>query len=180
MGTTLTSSAGALMPGQPININGGMAITEPSLPLADFMTFPDSPSLNVTLDAFGPGSSNHVCTGLTIGESCSPLIGGVPSPIILTYTGTGTTAILDVTGTATDASAIISTFDGHFSANIADQTPAQLAALFAAGGAMSFTTTYSGNFIAASPVPEPRFISMLMLAGLLMGLVVAKRRKSVA
>jgi len=191
-GTTLTFDGGSLMPGQPIDINGGMSITGASLPVANFMTFPDSPSLSVTLDSFGPGSANHNCSGLTTGESCSPLIGGVfPSPIILTYTGAGiegsgptnvgVSALLEIGGTATDASSIISIFTGHFSSSIADETPAQLAALFAGTGA-SFTTTYAGDFIALPPstVPEPRFISMLVMAGLLMGLVVAKRRKSVA
>jgi len=191
VGTTMTSSDGALMTGQPIDIAGGTPITAASIPLADFMTFPDSPSLNVTLDAFGPGSANTNCAGLTTGQSCSPLIDGFASPIILTYTGTGvegtstgsegTSALLSVSGTATDASKVISTFTGHFSASLATFTPEQLVTLFATPG-QKFSTTYAGNFVATPPstVPEPRTISVVAIAGLLMGLVVARRRKSVA
>jgi len=38
-GTTLTFDGGSLMPGQPIDINGGLSITGASLPVANFMTF---------------------------------------------------------------------------------------------------------------------------------------------
>jgi hypothetical protein len=191
-GTTLTFAGGSVVAGQPIDIGSGVAITPLTpLPLANFMTFPDSPSLSVTLDAFGPGSTNSNCSGLTTGESCSPLIAGFTSPIILTYTGpgtegagpadVGTSALLTVTGTAMDSGLLVSNFTGHFSSSIADQTPAELAALFTTSGS-SFTTTYSGDFVATPPstVPEPRTISVVAMAGLLMGLVVAKRRKSVA
>jgi len=188
-GTTLTYDSGAtLTPGSAIDINGGSIITGSTpLPLADFMTFPSAPDLSVTLDSFGPGSANTDCSGLTTGESCSPLVDGKVVPIILTYTGagtegsgpgsTGTSALLSVTGTATDSSAIVSDLIGHFSASIADETPEQLAAMFSDIGS-SFTTTYAGDFTAFPPsaVPEPRAVSLIAIAGLLVGLVFAKRR----
>jgi hypothetical protein len=188
-GTTLTFAGGSIGVADPIAINGGATIGPGSFPVANFMTFPTAPSLKVTADSFGPPSANTNCSGLTTGESCSPLIGGFPSPIILTYTGpgtegagpanVGTSALLTVTGTATDSSMVISTFTGHFSASIANQTPQTLDAMFSSPGS-SFKTTYAGDFVVSSPVPEPRTVSVIALAGLLMGLVVAKRRKSIA
>lgn len=190
-GTTLTSSDGALAVTNPVQINMGAPITALTpLPLSGFMTFPTSPTLNVSLDNFQSGSLNHNCSGLSTGESCSPLIGGFASPIILTYTGpgvegalgspnVGTSALLGIVGTATDSSGVISTFTGHFSASLATETPADLAATFSTPGS-SFTTTYAGDFVATSPVPEPRTVSVIAIAGLLMGLVLAKRKNSVA
>lgn len=188
-GTTLAFAGGSLAVGDPITIHGGATIGPGSFPITDFMTFPTAPSLQVTATSFGPPSANTNCSGLTTGESCSPLIGGFPSPIILTYTGpgvegagpgnVGTSALLSVSGTVTDASMVISTFAGHFSASIATQTPQSLDTLFSNPGS-SFTTTYAGDFVVTSPVPEPSTVSMIALAGLLMGLVVAKRRKSIA
>lgn len=188
-GTTLTFSGGSLMVGQPIDIDGGMTITPGSLPLADFMTFPDEPTLSVTLDGFGPGSANTDCSGLSTGQSCSVKVDGFTSPIILTYTGpgvegatpgdVGTSALLTVTGTASDGSTPISDFTGHFSASLADDTPEELAALFSTTGA-SFSTTYAGSFVALASTPEPRAISLAAFAALMVGLVMAKRRKSMA
>ena len=191
VGTTVTFSGGSLTPGDPIDIAGGTTITPASLPVTDFMTFPNEPTLSVTLDSVGPGSSNTDCSGLTTGQSCSPLIDGtIVSPIILTYTGpgtegaapgdVGTTALLTVSGTASDGTTPDSTFNGHFSASLADETPQQLADLFNTPDGASFTTTYAGAFTVTSPsaVPEPRTISVVAIAGLLMGLVVAKRRKN--
>jgi len=192
-GTTLTFAGGSLSTGQPVDINGGAAITPASLLLGVPITFPSTPTLSITLTSFGPSSPNTNCSGLTTGESCSPSLGGgLVSPIILTYTGpgtegagpldVGTTAILNVSGTATDnGGATTSLFGGHFSASLASDTPEELAALFSTEPGASFTTTTAGSFVAvASQVPEPRVVSLLAFAGLLMGFVVAKRRKSVA
>jgi hypothetical protein len=171
-GTTLTYAGGSLTVGQPIDIAGGDTITPTTLPAT--MTFPDEPTLSITLDSFGPGSSNTDCSGLTTGESCSPALGGgLVSPIILTAVGNGTSALLFVSGTAMDGSGTTDV-SGNFSANIAGESPEELA------NAKTFTTTYSGQLtLAASAVPEPRTISLVIIAGLLMGLVV-KRRKGEA
>jgi len=176
-GTTLTYSGGALMPGQPININDGAAIMPSSLPLANFLTFPDEPGLSVTLDSFSPGSSNTDCSSLVVGGSCSPSLGGgFVSPIILTATSTGTGALLSYTGTEIDSGTTVGTVAGNFSATITGTTPEQVATT------NPFTqTSYSGTVTVTpmSAVPEPRDISLVVLAGLLMGLVL-KRRKSEA
>jgi hypothetical protein len=176
-GTTLTSTSGDLMPGQPIDINDGAPITPGILPLANFLTFPDEPSLSVTLDSFGPGSSNTDCSSLAIGNSCSPSLGGgLVSPIILTATSTGTGALLSYTGTEVDNGKTVGTVAGNFSATITGSTPEDVATT------NPFTqTSYSGTLTVTpmSAVPEPRDISLVVLAGLLMGLVL-KRRKSEA
>ena len=189
VGTTLSLSVGTVTPGDPVDINGGDTITPLTLAGGGApITFPDTPALTATITSLGPGSSNTDCAGLTTGESCSPLVGGSPSPIILTYTGSGTEgsvtgsegtdAVLSVSGTATDGGTPSSTFSGSFSATIPNETPEQLSTLFSSTGA-SFTTTYSGSFVTATPsaVPEPRTTSLLTAASLLMGLAVFKRRK---
>jgi len=173
-GSTLTYSGGpALLTGNPININGGAAITPPVLALGVPITFPDQPSLSITLTSFGTPTGVACTAGMLVGQSCSPL--GGASPIVLTDESFGTTAALSVIGTATDGTGI-SDVTGLFSANIVGQDP------FALSQSPSFTTTDSGVFsiTARTEVPEPRVVSLLAFAGLLMGFVVAKRRKSVA
>jgi hypothetical protein len=97
------------------------------------------------------------------------------SPIVLTDESFGTTAQLSVSGIATDGSGV-SDITGLFSANIIGQTPLALS------NSSSYTTTNSGVFsvTARTEVPEPRTISILSLAGLLMGFVATRRRKSAA
>jgi hypothetical protein len=176
-GTTLSFSggSGSLMVGQPIDITGSDStntVTPTTLPAT--LSFPDEAGLSITLSTFGPGSSNTDCAGLTTGESCSPETPSGPSPIILTAVGSGTSALLFVSGTATDGTSV-SNVSGNFSANIADETPEDLAS------SSSFTTTYSSqlSLAATSAVPEPRTISLVAFLGLMMGLVL-KRRKSEA
>jgi hypothetical protein len=172
VGTTLTYSGGSLTVGQPVDIGGGVEVTPSTLPAT--VSFPDEPSLSITLDSFGPGSSNTDCAGLTTGESCSPETPFGPSPIILTAVGSGTSALLFVSGTATDGTSV-SDVAGNFSASISNETPEELAS------STSFTTTYSSqlSLTATSTVPEPRQISLVVVVGLLMGLFL-KRRKSEA
>ncbi len=178
-GTTLTySGSPALAVGQPIDINAGEAITPATLAGGVAVTFPDEPSLTITLDSFGPGSSTPCSSAITVGESCSPELSTSPvilSPIILTETATGTSAALAVAGTATDGSGI-SDVTGNFSATITGETPDELSSL------PSYTTTSSGTFVvtAMSPVPEPRSTSLVIFAGLLMGMAIMKRKKSEA
>lgn len=176
-GTTLDG----LTAGEPISIDGGNAISPTSTtlnpngsyPVDVPITFGSTPDVSLTLTEFGPGVSNTDCAGLTIGGTCSPLTPLGPSPIILTDDGTGTTAILPVSGTFSDNGSV-SDVSGEFSANIAGETPEQLASQG------SFTTTWSGQLTSSSAVPEPRFVSLIALLGLLMGAVVLKRRKSIA
>jgi hypothetical protein len=172
-GTDLTFSGGPLLVGQPIDINGGDTITPASLADGVAITFPDEPTLTITLFTFGPGSSTPCSAAITVGESCSPLLAGdVLSPIILTDTSTGTVASLSVAGTATDGTGT-SELMGNFSTTITGQTPEELAT------DASYTTTSSGTFAitSLSSVPEPRSIWLVVLTGLLMGLFL-KRKKS--
>jgi hypothetical protein len=100
--------------------------------------------------------------------------GGFVSPIILTATSTGTGALLSYTGTELDDGTAVGSVAGNFSATITGSTPEDLATT------NPFTqTSYSGTLTVTpwSTVPEPRDISLVVLAGLLMGLVL-KRRKS--
>jgi hypothetical protein len=174
VGSTLTyAGSPALVTGDPIDINGGATITPASLAGGVPITFPDQPSLSITLTSFAPGTGTACTSGMAVGASCSPLAGA--SPIVLTDESFGTTAQLSVAGTATDGSGV-SDVTGLFSANVIGETPLALSE------SSSFTTTNSGVFAvtATSEVPEPRAISLIALAGLLMGIVVSKRRKSVA
>jgi hypothetical protein len=172
-GSTLTyAGSPALAIGNPIDINGGNPITPASFSLGVPMTFPDQPSLSFTLTSFAPGTGIPCTPGMTVGQSCSPL--GGTSPIILTDESFGTTAQLSLSGVATDGSGI-SEIRGLFSANIINESP------FALSQETSFTTTNSGVFsVTATEVPEPRAISLFATAVLFLGIVLSKRRKSVA
>jgi hypothetical protein len=172
-GSTLTySGSPALTQGDPIDINGGDTITPASLLLGVPVTFPNEPGLSITLTSFSPGTGTACTSGMALFTSCSPL--GGASPIVLTDEPFGTTAVLSVSGTATDGTGT-SEVSGFFSANIIGPDP------FTLSTADSFTTTDSGTFsFKAEAVPEPRAISLIGFACLFMGIVVAKRRKSVA
>ncbi len=184
-GTTLTyMGSPTLAVGQPVDINAGATISPTGPPVGGVypvevpISFPEEPSLSIMLDSFGPGSSTPCSSAITVGESCSPELSSSPlllSPIILTETSTGTSAALGVSGTATDGTGM-SDVSGNFSATITGETPSELSAL------SSYTTTSSGTFVvtAVSPVPEPRSVSLILMAGLLIGLVAVKRRKSEA
>jgi hypothetical protein len=177
VGTTMTyAGSPALTPGDPVNINGGLPITPTGPPVGGVspidapVTFPDEPGLTITLTSFGPGTGTACTSGMKVGQSCSPL--GGTSPIILTDAGPSLTfASLSFGGTATDGTTV-SPVVGGFSQPI----PESITTL---ATSTSFSTVYSGVFTATT-VPEPRSISVIAIAGLLMGLVVAKRRKSIA
>jgi hypothetical protein len=170
--TNLTYDGGPpLATGDPILINNGNEIlpTDTSIPV----TFPNEPNLHVTLTSFGPGTGT-VCTAtMSVGQSCSPLDG--TSPIILTDEGPDLTiAALPFVGTASDSSGVTSSVSGVFTQPISVDT-------FALSTESTFTTSYAGTFtFTPNAVPEPRAISFIGLACLFLGIVVVKRRKSVA
>jgi len=181
-GTTLTYDGPALTFMDPIVINDGNPILPNAAPVDGVypvdvpVTFPNEPTLSLTLTSIGPGTGTACAATMTVGETCSPL-GGL-SPIILTDEGANLTiASLAVTGTATDASGTVD-LTGGFTQPIPEGA-------FALSTSPSITTTDAGTFtvIAGSGrgvVPEPRAVSMIALAGLLMGFVVSKRRKNLA
>ncbi|MBV8551523.1 MAG: PEP-CTERM sorting domain-containing protein [Acidobacteriaceae bacterium] len=86
-------------------------------------------------------------------------------PIELSQGPTGTTAILNLVGKAhTAGETDFSALTGKFSANFANFTIEQLLALFQRQGFIE--TSWSANFVAAPPVPEPSSLALLG-AGLL-------------
>ena len=172
--TTLTYDGGPpLVTGDPIVINDGDQITPMTFVDGGVpVSFPNEPNLNITLTSFGPGTGVACAPGMTVGQSCSPL-GGL-SPIVLTDLGPDLTeASLPFAGTAKDLTGT-STVSGLFTQPIGES-------IESLATASSFTTTYAGTFtFTANAVPEPRSIAFIGLACLFMGIVVAKRRKSVA
>jgi hypothetical protein len=166
----------------PIVINGGNPIVPTGVavdgiyPVNVPITFPNEPALSLTLTSIGPGTGTTCTAGMTLGETCSPL-GGV-SPIILTDEGPNLTiASLAATGTATDGTGTVDV-TGGFTQPIPEGA-------FAASTSSSITTTDAGTFTVIagggrSVVPEPRAVSMIAIAGLLMGFVVSKRRRNLA
>ncbi len=177
--TTLTYDGPALQVKDPIDINGGSPIMPTGAPVSGVypvdvpITFPNEPTLNITLTSFGPGTGTACTSGMMVGQSCSPL--GGASPIVLTDEGPNLTiASLAVAGTATDLTGT-SDVTGGFTQPIPEGA-------FALSTSKNITTTDAGTFTitARSEVPEPRAVSMIALAGLLMGLVVSKRRKNLA
>lgn len=127
--------------------------------------------------SFAPSRSssdglNTDCSLLKAGQSCSLEIGSLPFPIILTYLGLGTdgnagsgkSALLGIGGTGTEgawtddvAGLFINENSGHTSLK------------FVSPG---FTVTPT------DAAPEPRSISVVAFATLLIGIVVMKRRRA--
>jgi hypothetical protein len=161
---------GCLKQGEGVDVNGGATITSLA-PIADFLTFQSNPSLVYSLTSYEPGTSNTSCGTLSIGQSCSVFLG---SPVVLTLeAGNSTAAELGVVGTVTDGTGV-SNWNGLFTSTIVGETPAQLQTTILSG--KSITHAYSGEFT-TSAVPEPRFISLAVLAGAFLLIVVQKRRK---
>jgi hypothetical protein len=145
--------------------------------LTDFMTFTGNPNLHFDLTSLGPGIANITCTGLGLGQACSPFAG---SPFILTVTATGTSITLNAAGVARDSSATTTPWNGVFSMQISGQTAAQIQTTINGGGSIS--TTYSATItLTAGPAPVPEPTTMLLLGSGLTGIVikVRKRRKAV-
>jgi hypothetical protein len=133
----------------------GLEVTPATLDTSVAPTFGAEPAFGISLDSFS-----------------APELGAVPlvsSPIILTATSVGSLSVQSITGSVTSGSVVN---DVVSSFNVAStETPGELTQL------PTYNTPYSGAFV--STVPEPRSISLVVLAGLLMGLVL-KRRKSEA
>jgi hypothetical protein len=187
-GTTLTfgTSATPLVIGQPVDINGGAPLSLDSLGTGVPLTFPDEPSLSINLTSVGPGSANTNCAGLMTGESCSPIIGSTPTPLILTYTGSGTEGTssgsegtslsLSVAGTASDGGSTVSDVTGLFTATVSNETPEQIVTTD------SFSpSTYSAGLnvtpLGMAAAPEPRAVSLVLLACFAAAVTVIKRRR---
>jgi hypothetical protein len=133
-----------------------LAVTSAALDTSVAPSFPEEPAFGISLDSFS-----------------SPALSAVPlvSPIVLTATSLGASSVQSITGSVTSGPVVN---DVVSSFNVAStETPGELTQL------PTYNTPYSGNFAGASTVPEPRSISLVVLAGLLVGLVL-KRRQSEA
>lgn len=167
-------SAGCLFNGEGVKINNLNPFVNgvTPLPVDFFLGFAANPALDFKLTAVSPGSANTNCFGLLVGQSCSVIAG---SPIILTLLTSNRTGVqLSFVGTATDGSGQTSNWTGGWSATLPTQTPADIAAYFAANPGGSISASNSGSFF-ASTVPEP--VSMALIGGGLLALAVIRRRK---
>jgi hypothetical protein len=156
--TSLTYMEAPLSTGQPMIRNASSEITPVTLVTGAPFAFPSEPALSLSLSSFA-----------------APEISSTPrllSPIILTATSLEPSAPFGVTGTAAYG-AVVGDVAGSFSPPVTANTSEDVLL-------PTYITPYSANFVAAA-VPEPRLISffLVVLAGLLMGLVV-KRRKSLS
>ena len=147
---------------------------------ANFITFASAPGLHFDLLQLGPASSNTNCAALMIGDSCSAVAG---SPFLLTRSSTaGTTVSLQALGTAGDSVSSSSIWQGGFTTQIADKTPAQIqAAIAVPGGTVS--STYSGDFRVtivggAIITPEPGTALLMGMGVFLIAVRVIKRPNS--
>jgi hypothetical protein len=166
--TSLTYSGGTLGSGVVGNIMnvpfGGGSIN-------DFMTFQGT-TLDFVLTNVGPGVANTICTGLSMGASCSVTAG---SPFILTaLSGGDTTASLSVAGTITDGG-VLSYWQGSFSTQL-NETADSIQSTFLANG--TFSSAQSGQFN-VSIVPEPASMTLLGAGLIAIALAARKRRTRV-
>jgi hypothetical protein len=176
---TGTPSVGTLTSG----FSGAGTINDlPGVPgITGFMSFVGG-GVNMHFDlapvgGFGPGSGTSCAVDPGVNNTCS-----IPgSPFLLTETlsplGTlGTSVTLVAHGTILDTGdGITSSWEGAFTTQISNLTPAQIQAIELTPGG-SITSTFSGEFN-VTPLPEP--ISMALIGGGLIALAALKRRKQV-
>ncbi len=153
--TAISFSGGTLGPGQTgsildLTIGGGT--------VPNFMTFGSAPSLHFDLTSLGPGA----CPGGTIlGSFC------------LSFDGTNTNVSLKAAGTAGDASASTSSWNGSFTTQFPNMTPAQIQAALVSQGFVQ--NTYSAGF-SLTTVPEPTTLGSMALGLMLIGAGAIRRR----
>ena len=188
-GTNITSAGGTPPLGSAVFIKDFGAST--SIPIADFMQLENSAgaaiAIHVTANNFGTLPGSNCSTTLSV--NCVIFNG---APLQLLNTSTGVTATLDVFGTATDSSGILSSFLGAFTTQLTSMstgihgtgvggvlTNADIQAFFGCpSGASgpgscnptsltkSVSSTHSGTFEANFTIPEPQ-TTALVLGGLL-------------
>lgn len=153
-----------------------------ALPLSTFLQFESHPNLVFSLDGVAAGSPVNCLVNATV--SCS--IGG--SPVVLTPIGNfGTSVSIGLFGHASDAGVpglttlgSNSTWVGGFNATIPNMTPAQITAFFCPGGACNPNTVLHvdsvGGSFAATAVPEPGTVSMIVIGVALVTLSQVRKR----
>lgn len=153
-----------------------------ALPVTTFLQFESHPNLIYELTGIAAGSSTNCLVNATV--SCS--IAG--SPVVLTPLGTtGTSASIGFFGIASDAGIAgltqlghNSTWTGGFSVTIPNMTPAQITNYFCPGGVCNPSrildlTSVSGSF-AATAIPEPGTVSMIVIGVALVTLSQVRKR----
>jgi hypothetical protein len=156
-GTTLTSSGGSPIAGTSGVLLDLNAATTP-LPVRGFLTLTAYPALIFDLTQLGPGVANTICSGLAIGESCSP---GAGSPFILTRTGTGVLVSLSVAGIARDGTFPEANWLGTFTTQvvrlgtITAPTPHDIQTFFLGNENAVISSTYSAEIMVEGTQPPP-------------------------
>jgi hypothetical protein len=193
--------------GGPLNIAEGVAINNNTpftagtpLPIDHFFRFAAHPNLDFELTGVAPsGASTNCALAVSNGQTCSLLINGIESPMVLEANGAGgTNASITFFGLASDTGSIgpgASTWAGSFSPTVANLTPLQIATLLcpnylaqgnsctaadvAAAHQVNFLST-SGSFTTSprADAPEPGTVSMVLIGlGLLTFSQVRKRTR---
>jgi hypothetical protein len=195
--TTLAFAGGPLVVGEGVEINNNTPLfLNAVLPIDNFFRFAAHPLLDFELTTVVPSGAQTNCQlAVTNGQTCSLLINGSESPLVLQANGTGgTAASLTLQGLASDTGVIgpgASNWVGSFSSTIPNLTPLQIATFLcpnyiAQGNACtaadialgrSITITSNSGSFTASNVPEPGTVSMIMF-GLALTIISQIRKRT--
>lgn len=194
--TTLSFAGGPLNVGEGVSINNNTPFVAGSpLPIDFFFRFAAHPNLDFTLTGVVPsGAQTNCALAVSNGQTCSLLINGIESPVILQANGTGGTIVsITFSGTATDGVGGPSPWVGSFSPTIPNLTPLGIATALCpnyvaqgdactsadvAAGHSVLVPSNSGSFTVsmAASVPEPGTISMIGIGVALVTLSQIRRR----
>jgi len=183
--TTLTFAGGPLNVGEGVAINNNTPlIAGAPLPIDFFFRFAAHPLLDFQLTTVVPSGAQTNCQlAVSNGQTCSLLINGVPSAVILQANGSGgTIASITLAGLASDGVGPTSNWVGSFSPTIPNMTPLQIATLLCpnylaqgnactsadvALGRVLNVPSNSGSFVvtmgSGPGVPEPGTVSMIII-----------------
>lgn len=146
----------------------------PGLPLTNFITFAAQPTWSISLTELLPGSfGTGGCGGApAVGQTCTP----TGSPFNLSnLTGNQVQVSFTFLGNANDGLGNITNVSGTFGATFSNTNLQAILAALSAGNAV--VSTGSGTVFAASGVPEPGSISMMLLGSMLITSSVLYRRR---
>jgi hypothetical protein len=194
--TTLAFAGGPLGVGEAVEINNNTAFVAGSpLPVNFFFRFAAHPNLDFSLTSvIASGAQTNCAAAVANGQTCSLLIAGQESPVVLQANGTGGTIVsITFAGVATDGVGPASNWVGSFSPTIPNMTPEQIATALCpnydaqghacttadvgAGHSVNVPSN-SGSFTATmtAQTPEPGTVSMIMIGVALVTLSQVRRR----